>query len=120
MARSGYQRVGDPRNWYARTRHGEVAGANSKTAAWISAAGGIHAEMNAAPQRGSAVWWERRLDGRDDAGAALAEGLVDSWEIAERFGVPDELVRLRAASPSANTAALRPDARSGPLGPGDA
>ena len=120
MGRSGDQRVCDPRNWYAGTYHGAVAGANSKTAAWIPAAGGIHAEMNRAPQRGSALRWERGLDGRDHAEEALADGLVDSWEIAEHFGVPDELVQLRAPSISANTAAPRPAARSGRLGPGDA
>ena len=120
MGRSGHQRVGDPRNWCTGTFHGELAGANSKTAAWIPAAGGIHAEMNGAQQRGSALRRERGLDGRVDAEEALAEGLVDSWEIAEHFVVPDELVRLRAPSLSANTAALRPDARSGRLGPSDA
>ena len=31
-----------------------------------------------------------------DASEAAAEGLLHSWEVAEHFGVPDELVRLRA------------------------
>ena len=33
-----------------------------------------------------------------DASEAAAEGLVHSWEVAEHFGVPDELVRLRSGS----------------------
>ena len=33
-----------------------------------------------------------------DATEAAAEGLVYSWEVAEHFGVPDELVRLRTPS----------------------
>ena len=55
-----------------------------------------------------------------DVEEAAAEGLATSWEVAEHFGVPDEMVRLRAPSTSANTAALRPAARTGCLGPSDA
>ncbi len=33
-----------------------------------------------------------------DTSEVVARGLVQSWEIAEHFGVPDEVVRLQAGS----------------------
>ena len=34
-----------------------------------------------------------------DEGEALAEGLTQSWELAEHFGVPDELIQLQRPLP---------------------
>ena len=75
--------------------------------------------MSRAQQRGAALRQQLGLRGQVDA-EAVAEGLVTSWEVAEHFGMPDEMVRLRAPSISANTAALRPTGRSGRRGPSDA
>ena len=46
-----------------------------------------------------------------DEEEARAEGLVDSWEIAEHFGVPDEMVQLRSPFGSASKAARSPATR---------